>query len=110
MRLFRLLPTAIAMFTGMLSHAQVDSAQRIDTSRVSPGFSPLIEKFTAHSTKTDSALILIQQLPARFLIQVDKKINTYSNRITSKTEKTLIKLSKWENKIHSLLQKVTYLM
>ena len=34
-------------------------------------------------------------------------MNKYSNRLSSKTEKTLEKLSRWENKIKSLLEKAS---
>jgi hypothetical protein len=37
---------------------------------------------------------------------MENKIDKYSNRITGKTEKTLVKLSRWEKKIQSLLEKV----
>ncbi|GAB2831059.1 hypothetical protein [Ferruginibacter profundus] len=56
--------------------------------------------------QTDSVLQSLQQVPLKYIHQVDKKIDKYSNRIANKTEKTLTKLSKWENKIHSLLLKV----
>jgi hypothetical protein len=44
----------------------------------------------------------ISQVPLKFIKQTNDKIDKYSNRITSKTEKTLEKLTKWENKIHKL--------
>lgn len=47
----------------------------------------------------------IQQISEKYIKNVDNKIEQYNNRITKKTEKTLAKLSKWEDKIHSLLQK-----
>ena len=61
---------------------------------------------TVHSTnaQADSALQQLQQVPLQYIKQVDNKIDKYTNRITSKTEKTLTKLSRWENKIKSLLQ------
>ncbi len=55
--------------------------------------------------QTDSILQQLQKIPTKYLDQTEKKVDKYSNRITSKTEKTLVKLSRWENKIHSLLQK-----
>ncbi|GAB2839393.1 hypothetical protein [Ferruginibacter profundus] len=63
---------------------------------------------TSYSSEgqTDSVLQSLQQVPLKYIHQVDKKIDKYSNRIANKTEKTLTKLSKWENKIHSLLLKV----
>lgn len=57
--------------------------------------------------QTDSALQTLQQLPTKYINQVDNKIDQYSNRITNKTEKTLTKLSRWENKIKTLLEKAS---
>ena len=57
------------------------------------------------SIKTDSAITTLQQLPNKYIQKVNSKIDRYSNRLTAKTEKTLIKLSRWENKIQALLQK-----
>jgi hypothetical protein len=48
----------------------------------------------------------LQKVPVKYLNAVENKIDKYSSRITGKTEKTLAKLSKWENKIQSLLEKV----
>ena len=64
--------------------------------------------FTSHycEAQRDSTVHALQQLPAKYITKVDSKIDKYSSRITSKTEKTLAKLSRWENKIHSLLLKV----
>ncbi len=53
----------------------------------------------------DSMIPNITEVPLKFIKQTNDKIDKYTNRITSKTEKTLIKLSKWEDKIHRLLQK-----
>src|SRR5258705_11229351 len=63
---------------------------------------------TLHYCKaqTDSVGQSLQQVPLKYIHQVDNKIDKYTGRITSKTEKTLTKLSKWENKIHNLLLKV----
>ena len=55
--------------------------------------------------RTDSTIQSIQNIPTKYINQIDKKIDKYSHRITSKTEKTLAKLSRWENKIHSLILK-----
>lgn len=54
----------------------------------------------------DSALDNLQRIPTKYLNGIDKKVKQYSNRITTKTEKTLTKLSRWETKIQGLLQKV----
>jgi hypothetical protein len=56
------------------------------------------------STSASVADTLIH-LPLKYFNQIDNKIDKYSNRIISKTEKTLTRLSKWENKIKALLQK-----
>jgi Skp family chaperone for outer membrane proteins len=53
----------------------------------------------------DSTTANITAIPLKFITQANSKIDKYSNRITSKTEKTLQKLAKWETKIHTLLQK-----
>ncbi len=55
----------------------------------------------------DSTLDALQQIPTRYIITIDSKIDKYSSRITSKTTKTLTKLSRWENKIKSLLEKAS---
>lgn len=55
----------------------------------------------------DSTIESLQKIPTKYLSQVDGKIEKYSNRITSKTEKTLTKLSNWENKVKSLLEKAS---
>ncbi len=55
----------------------------------------------------DSTIQSLQQLPLKYINQIDSKIEKYSNRITGKTEKTLTKLSRWENKIKTLLQKAS---
>ena len=49
----------------------------------------------------------LQKVPVKYINTIDQKIEKYSNRITSKTEKTLAKLSKWENKIKNILDKVS---
>lgn len=59
--------------------------------------------------QSDSALQAIQnlqQVPVKFINNIDNKIDKYSSRITGKTEKTLAKLSRWEEKIQQLLNKV----
>ena len=55
----------------------------------------------------DSSVLSIEQLPDKYIGQVNKKINRYSHRITSKTEKTLTKLCRWETRVQHLLQKVS---
>jgi hypothetical protein len=53
----------------------------------------------------DSLIPSITQIPLQFLNETNKKIDKYSQRITNKTEKTLYKLTKLENRIHKLLLK-----
>lgn len=53
------------------------------------------------------ALENLQKVPVKYLNTVENKIDKYSNRITGKTEKTLAKLSKWENKIKGILDQVS---
>jgi hypothetical protein len=56
--------------------------------------------------QTDTVSQNLHQIPLKYILQVDRKIDKYTGRITGKTERTLAKLSKWENKIHSLLIKI----
>ncbi len=53
----------------------------------------------------DSIIHTITEVPIKFLKQTNEKIDKYTSRITSKTGKTLTKLSKWENKIHAQLKR-----
>jgi hypothetical protein len=55
----------------------------------------------------DSVIPSITKVPLKFIKQTNEKIDKYSNRITSKTEKTLLKLTRWEEKIHKLLNKTS---
>ena len=59
------------------------------------------------SFSQDSTIARLQQLPLKYLNQVSSKADKYYNSITSKTEKTLEKLARWEEKIHTLLQKAS---
>ena len=65
----------------------------------------LLTAFLTSKAQTDSTLQQLQQVPVKYIKQANKKIDQYNSRITSKTEKTLTKLSKWENKIKTLLEK-----
>lgn len=47
----------------------------------------------------------ISEVPLKFIEGSNKKIEKYTNRLSSKTEKALEKLTKWENKIQTLLRK-----
>ncbi len=55
----------------------------------------------------DSTIESITALPKKYFTTIDKKIDVYNSRITNKTAATLKKLSRWEQKIQSLLQKVS---
>jgi hypothetical protein len=57
--------------------------------------------------QVDSTLQSVQDIPSKYFSIVNKKIDKYSDRLTNKTEKTLIKLSRWENKIQKLLLKAS---
>ncbi len=61
----------------------------------------------AKAQKLDSTIEALQKIPAKYLSRVENKIDKYSSRITGKTEKTLVKLARWENKIKSLLEQVS---
>jgi hypothetical protein len=65
--------------------------------------------FTSYTcvAQADTALQQVQQQAKKYAATIDKKISTYQHRITQKTEKTLTKLAKWENKIKQLVQKVS---
>ena len=56
--------------------------------------------------QTDSIIPALKAIPLKYIKETNSKIDKYSSRITSKTEKTLEKFTKWETKIHSLIQKV----
>ena len=61
----------------------------------------------AQSDSIFQTLENLQKVPVKYLNTVENKIDKYSNRITGKTEKTLAKLSKWENKIKGILDQVS---
>ena len=57
--------------------------------------------------QVDSTIHTLQQIPDKYIGQVNKKIDRYSHRLTSKTEKTLTKLCRWESRVQKLLQKAS---
>ena len=67
----------------------------------------ILSNIYSYSQLADSTLISLQQIPAKYITGIDKKIDKYASRVTSKTEKTLTKLSRWENKIKNLLEKTS---
>ena len=81
MRVTRLLITTLIICCSQYCEAQADSAFQ--------------------------ALENLQKIPVKYLDAVENKIDKYSHRITGKTEKTLTKLSKWENKIKNILEQVS---
>ena len=61
---------------------------------------------TAWAQIPDNSLDKFKKIPANYVSVVNKKVTTYTNQLSSKTKKTLTKLSHYENKIHGILQKV----
>lgn len=59
------------------------------------------------NAQTDSLSLLPQKLSDKYLSKTSNKIGLYKKRVSSKTEKTLTKLSRWEDKIKSLLEKAS---
>ena len=57
------------------------------------------------SAQADSAFALTEKLSQKYLTHTSNKIDLYSKRVSNKTEKTLVKLCRWETKIQALLQK-----
>ncbi|MBN8833415.1 MAG: hypothetical protein ABS68_01195 [Niastella sp. SCN 39-18] len=57
------------------------------------------------SAQADSAFALTEKLSQKYLTHTSNKIDLYSKRVSNKTEKTLVKLCRWETKIQTLLQK-----
>ncbi|MBC7938030.1 MAG: hypothetical protein H7Y86_21995 [Rhizobacter sp.] len=54
----------------------------------------------------DSASYYLSQMPGKYFSEVNKKIEKYNNRLSTGTEKTLVKLSRWENKVRQSLQQI----
>jgi len=59
------------------------------------------------SSVVDSAFNTLQSIPTKYIRQVEDKIDKYSSRVTAKTIKTLERLSRWEEKIKTLLEKAS---
>ncbi len=57
--------------------------------------------------QVDSAFDALKRMPEKYVSLIDNKVEKYSDRLTGKTERTLAKLSKWENKIKGLLDNVS---
>jgi hypothetical protein len=67
----------------------------------------ILSNVCTYSQHIDSTLESLQQIPTKYITGIDKKVDQYTSRITSKTEKTLTKLSRWEIKIKGLLVKTS---
>ncbi len=85
-RLF--LPLIIFCTTAIQTVAQTDSTRQL-------------------TAKADSLMETLNNVPKKYLSQVDNKIDKYTSRISNKTEKTLTKLARWETKIKALLEKTS---
>jgi len=55
----------------------------------------------------DSVLSALQALPNKYFKKVNDKVEKYSSRVTGKTEKTLLKLCKWEDKVRKTIEKAS---
>ena len=97
----------VFLLTSFSSQAQKDSVWQNLTKPVTSQIKIAESTITKYNTKTDSIIQTVQDIPLKYVKQVDDKIAKYSKRITGKTEKTLAKLSKWENKIRAMLEKVS---
>lgn len=112
MRVYRLIILLIFLSISQSNIAQVTSAARGESSnKIVSNTITQADKaqisLTSLGNKTDSTLNAVAAIPVKYYKQAEKKITKYSDRITSKTEKTLTKLSKWENKIKVLLDKAS---
>ena len=61
---------------------------------------------TSLEAQVDSTIEILQQIPFKYISAIDSKVDRYSQQITSKTKKTLEKLSRWETKIKDILLKI----
>lgn len=102
----RLTLMLVFILTSHASQAQKDSVWQNLTKPVTSQVKKAEATISTYSTRADSIIQTVQDIPLKYIKQVDQKISTYSSRITGKTEKTLAKLSKWESKIRSMLEKV----
>ena len=59
------------------------------------------------NAQVDSIETTLFKIPDKFFSQTSSKIDKYNNRLTGKTNKTLEKLARWENKIKTLLDKTS---
>ncbi|MFT3910917.1 MAG: hypothetical protein QM737_15975 [Ferruginibacter sp.] len=87
--------------------AEINNITETVANLTSTGIAKTGNSVQNYTQKTDSAITSIETIPTKYFKQVNKKIDKYSNRVTSKTKKTLTKLSRWENKIKKLLDKAS---
>jgi len=59
---------------------------------------------SALNAQADSTLAAMRSISKKYISSIDHKIDRYSDRLSSKTERTLEKLSGWERKIEQLVQ------
>ena len=62
------------------------------------------------NAQVDSIETTLFKIPDKFFSQTSSKIDKYNNRLTGKTNKTLEKLARWENKIKRYLIKPPLLL
>lgn len=67
----------------------------------------LVLLYVPARAQVDSTLEALQDIPLKYISSIDKKVDKYSHRISSKTIKTLEKLSRWETKVHTTLTKLS---
>src|SRR6187551_1173397 len=77
----------------------------IHAGRIITGFFCFLVSFSLEA-QVDSTIETLQQIPLKYISAIDSKVDRYSQQITSKTKKTLEKLSRWESKIKDILLKI----
>jgi hypothetical protein len=60
---------------------------------------------TSLCAQGDSTVAALEQVPEKYFNTIERKIDKYTNRVSTKTIKTLTKLSRWEGKIRATLEK-----
>jgi len=102
----KLLLTILCYICLPFTLAAQDSSTSHDN-RVSEKSTVLRNRLNTASGKTDSVISSVTEIPQKFIQQADKKITRYSSRLTSKTEKTLTKLARWETKLRPIIEKAS---
>ena len=57
--------------------------------------------------QADTSTLTTRIIPEKFYTTVSSKATKYYEQVSSRTEKTLVRLSKWENKIKAILEKTS---